>query len=201
MSPYAHHHPHPIVSCTHSRTTHCLLLPVLGQYSCNEELLPGASVVQFGGATLHPKCYRCAWPCAMQLSVGDPVYTHHAAPWCKRCYAADAVSGTSMRCCVSSCLSSKTSLHDRYVQRTPTHTDTRHLHRQERECWRCKESIQFDNSGKLAGVTAGNISFHKECYNCYACHKAFAVASGDGEKVSRLMYSVNEHACVLKTRL
>eukprot|EP00035_Acanthoeca_spectabilis_P023552 m.449869 g.449869 ORF g.449869 m.449869 type:complete len:660 (+) comp19885_c0_seq1:36-2015(+) len=120
--------------------------------SCNHELTPGASVVQFGGATLHPKCYRCAGPCQMQLSVEDTVYTHHAAPWCKRCYAADV----------------------------------------ERECWRCKENIQFDINGKMAGVGAGSVSFHKECYTCKACNKAFAIAGGDGEKCFEV---AGEHYC------
>jgi hypothetical protein len=48
---------------------------------------------------LHPKCYRCAGPCQMQLSVGVTVYTHHAAPWCKRCFAADVVSCHAQLCC------------------------------------------------------------------------------------------------------
>jgi transposase-like protein len=58
---------------------------------------------------------------------------------------------------------------------------------QERQCWRCKESIQFDKNGKMAGVGAGKFSFHHACYNCKNCHKSFSIAGGEGEKV-RIIY-------------
>mmetsp|Transcript_8404 Transcript_8404/g.25020 ORF Transcript_8404/g.25020 Transcript_8404/m.25020 type:complete len:643 (+) Transcript_8404:1-1929(+) len=125
--------------------------------SCNEELAPGASVVKFGGLSLHPKCYRCAGPCKMQLAVSDKVYTHHAAPWCKRCYSADV----------------------------------------ERECWRCKENIKFDASGKMAGVGAGAISFHKECYMCKSCNKPFSIGDTPGEKCFEV---AGEHFCEAHAR-
>ena len=86
--------------------------------SCGEALLPGAAVVQFGGASLHPSCYRCAGPCKMQLSVDDTVYTHHANPWCKRCYAADVVSDNL--CFLLPCLISRVIHSQTFIRSTRT---------------------------------------------------------------------------------
>jgi hypothetical protein len=82
----------PACLCACESVVERALTELPSSHSCNDEVAPGTSTVQFGGAMLHPKCYRCAGPCQMQLSVGVTVYTHHAAPWCKRCFAADVVS-------------------------------------------------------------------------------------------------------------